>query len=369
VVAGCGRGADRLFQAWQAQASAIRPLRRFEAARYQSGLAGEVAEADLPAQGFWVERLAAAALEDALAESRDSGLKPGTLGLVLATAKGNLDPVEAGVAGKACASPCAPEALGRALEARFGLNVAFIRTVSLACASGAVAIAYAAEVLERREADAVAVVGVDALSDFVLTGFSSLKSLDPGVCRPFDQSRCGLSLGEAGAALVLGREESIRRPVGKIAGWGGANDANHLTAPSRDGSGLAKAIGSSMRRAGIRPDFVHYINAHGTGTVYNDAMEAKAVAAVFGKQTPPISTLKSITGHTLGAAGVLETIATLKALAAGQAPATWGLETPGVEEPVDLIIREPRCLPKGARALSLFAGFGGFNASLVLEAA
>jgi 3-oxoacyl-[acyl-carrier-protein] synthase II len=366
-----GRGVDCLFDGWQAGACAIRPLKRFDAHRYQSGLAAEVDLSLLPAAGSTVERLALAALEDALLDSRMSGFDPtGRAVLILATTKADVTPLEkSAVLGRRHnLHENNPQDLAWRLSERCGLKALACQVVSLACASGAAAISYAGELLASRDVPAVVVVGVDALSDFILTGFSSLKSLDPEACKPFDQKRCGLSLGEAGASLVL-VGGNVPRSRGVILGWGLTNDAFHLTAPSRDGSGLAAAMAKALDQADLAGGGIHYINAHGTGTVYNDAMEAKAVTRVFGPQVPPLSTLKGTTGHTLGAAGVLETIATLAACTRRVAPAIRGLELSGVEETLDLIQGQPRVLPANARALSLFAGFGGFNAALVMGGA
>jgi 3-oxoacyl-[acyl-carrier-protein] synthase II len=229
------------------------------------------------------------------------------------------------------------------------------------------ALANAAGSLVSGQAPVALALGVDELSDFILTGFSSLKSLDPEPCRPFDIRRRGLSLGEAAAAVVLTLENRMAQPLGYLSGAGFANDATHLTAPNREGLGMALACTRALTQAGMAAQDIHYINAHGTGTVYNDAMEAKALAKVFGVPGPPVSTLKGNTGHTLGAGSVMEAVATWEALSRGLAPATLGLETPGVEEALDFIIGAPRALPARARALSLSAGFGGYNAALVLE--
>ena len=153
-----------------------------------------------------------------------------------------------------------------------------------------------------------------------------MKAIDPRGCRPFDRDRCGLSPGEAGAAIVLVRERT-RAPSGDhIRGWGSSNDANHMTGPSRDGSGLALAIRAALRSAGLQPEEIDYVNAHGTGTPYNDAMESQPrFTTCSATACPPFSGLKGMFGHTLGAAGVVETIACVLAMqervAARHAPA------------------------------------------------
>jgi 3-oxoacyl-[acyl-carrier-protein] synthase II len=349
-------------------------MTRFSPARYQTPVAGEVvADIFLP-QIPRFEAMLEVALCEALMQAKDVGVQQDQLRralVVMATTKGDLKNLEQYVRSASGTWPDGvqePARRGRFWE-RFDLTGP-AHMVSLACASGAAAIAYAAESLESGCHDTAVVVGIDELSDFILTGFSSLKSLDPEPCRPFDRERKGLSLGEAAAVMVLTAPGSLpSAPLGRVLGWGFANDATHLTAPNREGTGLALACNHALDKAGLTPGDIHYINAHGTGTAYNDAMEAKAVAKVFGLPGPPLSTLKGTTGHTLGAAGVLEAIATLECLQRKSAPPTRGLETSGVDEALDLIQHTPRPLPEGAKALSLSAGFGGFNAVLVLGSA
>ena len=201
-----------------------------------------------------------------------------------------------------------------------------VQCVSVACVSGLIAIQQGAKMIQRGEADAVLVVGVDHLSAFVVAGFTALKAIDPNGCRPFDRDRCGLSPGEAGAAIVLVRADLAPQSAIKIRGWGGSNDANHLTGPSRDGSGLAQAIRRALDSAELPPREIDYVNAHGTGTPYNDAMESLALRTVFGEACPPFSGAKGMFGHTLGAAGVVETILCVLAMQEKLLPGTPAAE-------------------------------------------
>jgi 3-oxoacyl-[acyl-carrier-protein] synthase II len=213
--------------------------------------------------------------------------------------------------------------------------------------------------------DAVFVVGVDHLSAFVVAGFTALKALDPKGCRPFDRDRCGLSPGEAGAAIVLVRANRAPPVAIRIHGWGGSNDANHLTGPSRDGSGLALAIRRALETARLQPQDIAYVNAHGTGTPYNDAMESLALRAVFGEPCPPVSGAKGMLGHTLGAAGVVETILCVLAMQERLLPGTPGLAMPAEGAPASLL-REPRAVARLNHVLKLNTGFGGVNGALIL---
>ena len=241
-----------------------------------------------------------------------------------------------------------------------------VQCVSVACISGLLAIQQGARQIQEGLADLVFVVGVDVLSHFVLAGFTSLKSLDPEGCRPFDTGRVGLSVGEAGAAVVLARKEFAGEDSVVVSGWGTSNDANHLTGPSRDGSGLASAITRALATAGCESADIDYIHLHGTGTPYNDAMESLAVRRVFGEKAPPCSSSKGMLGHTLGAAGVLETILCALAMRANLLPGTPRLSEPDPVAPGS-VLALPRQMEKLERVLKVNCGFGGTNSALVLK--
>jgi 3-oxoacyl-[acyl-carrier-protein] synthase II len=174
-----------------------------------------------------------------------------------------------------------------------------------------------------------------------------------------------LSPGEAGAAIVLVSAGLAPPSAIAIHGWGGSNDANHLTGPSRDGSGLTLAIRRALDAAGLQPQDIEYVNAHGTGTPYNDAMESLALRAVFGEQCPPVSGAKGMLGHTLGAAGVVETILCVLAMQERILPGTPGLAVPAEGTPRGLV-GEPRSVERLNRVLKLNTGFGGVNGALIL---
>ena len=199
-----------------------------------------------------------------------------------------------------------------------------------------------------------------------MAGFTALKAIDPSGCRPFDQDRRGLSPGEAGAAIVLTRAELMPSSVITLGGWGSSNDANHMTGPARDGSGLAQAIRSALAMADLQAAKIDYVNAHGTGTPYNDAMESAALRAVFGASCPPVSGSKGMLGHTLGAAGVVETILCVLAMRERRLPGTPRLGIPAEGSPADLVL-EPRSVSRLDHVLKLNTGFGGVNGALILR--
>jgi len=210
------------------------------------------------------------------------------------------------------------------------------------------------------------VVGVDHLSEFVLAGFTALKALDPRGCRPFDAARAGLSPGEAGAAMILTRADLASGDAVRIRGWGGSNDANHLTGPSRDGSGLALAIRLALDSSGLRAGDIDYVHAHGTGTPYNDAMESLALAAIFGNQCPPVSGSKGMLGHTLGAAGVIESILCVLTLLDRLLPGTPGLKSPAEGAPSSLLYHSKSATTLN-HVLKLNTGFGGINGAVIFS--
>jgi 3-oxoacyl-(acyl-carrier-protein) synthase len=377
AIAGCGAisavgcGLESLRIALRSNASGLRSLERFAHSRFQSSVVGAAPlngknrSMDDPA---W--HLASEAIQQARAQATAAGLSvlPERLGLVLSTTKANVEALERLADNQPCSESARrhlrPDLL--AADLAMGHNARGpVQCVSVACVSGLIALQQAARLIQRNAADAIIVAGVDHLSAFVVAGFTSLKALDPIGCRPFDKDRCGLSPGEAGAAIILARSEFVHGSAIKLAGWGASNDANHMTGPSRDGSGLVAAIISAFDSAQLSPGSVDYVNAHGTGTPYNDAMEFQALNRVFGAQCPPLSGSKGMLGHTLGAAGVIETILCVIAMQEGLLPGTPRLTSPTEGAPANLL-REPRAGVALKSVLKLNTGFGGINGALIL---
>jgi 3-oxoacyl-[acyl-carrier-protein] synthase II len=241
--------------------------------------------------------------------------------------------------------------------------------VSVACASGAIAIGLAARMIEEGRVRLALAGGSDALAPITLAGFSALQALDAQPCRPFCQTRAGLNLGEGAAMLLLEDAGHARARgaavLGWLTGWAYSNDAFHPTAPDEEGRGLARSMELAMQSAGATVDDVGYVNAHGTGTRLNDEAEVKAYERAFaGRGRPvPVSSTKSYIGHTLGAAGAIEALITLLALRSGTLFPTLRLERP-IETTTVELLSDPRPSPM-RMAMSVSAGFGGSNASLV----
>jgi 3-oxoacyl-[acyl-carrier-protein] synthase II len=251
--------------------------------------------------------------------------------------------------------------------------------IATACASGTHAIAEAAHLIRRGEADVVVTGGTEAvITPLMLAGFHQAKVLamagdDPSrACRPFDRSRSGFVLGEGACCLVLETAEHARArgaPIyGEVAGSGMTCDAYHPTTPDPEGRALARAIRHALEAAGVTPQDLGYISAHGTGTLHNDPTEARALHLALGgaAESVPISSIKGATGHMLGASGALEAAVCLLAMRDGVVPATANLVAPDPACPLAHIIGPPAHGPFRV-VLSHSAGFGGVNAALVFR--
>jgi 3-oxoacyl-[acyl-carrier-protein] synthase II len=244
-----------------------------------------------------------------------------------------------------------------------------VRTLSSACSSGAHAVLLAAAWLGTGRAARVLAGAADGLCRLTYVGFSALGALGPEPCRPFDLRRAGLSLGEAAAFLVLETEDAARargaRPLAELRGWASASEAHHITNPEASGETAARVMRRALERAGVAPEDVGYVNAHGTGTRHNDAMEARAIARALAGARPAVSSSKGQIGHTLAAAGAVEAAVTALALARGRLPPTGGLER--IDPDCDGLdhLRAAR-VARVRAAMSNSFGFGGSDTALVL---
>lgn len=234
--------------------------------------------------------------------------------------------------------------------------------VSNACISGVAAQIAAARYLTARRYKYVVVVGAEVLSRFIISGFQSFKALSPERCKPFDKNRIGLNLGEAAATIIFSVADEL--PMGTVVFENGAirNDANHISAPSRTGDGLFNAIEKTMQN--IDKNDISFVNAHGTATPYNDDMESIALGR-YGLEKTPLNSLKAYFGHTLGAAGIVETIISALALQEGVVLKSLGAEEVGVAGPVNVIQELMKSEKK--TFLKLISGFGGSNAAIVFK--
>jgi 3-oxoacyl-[acyl-carrier-protein] synthase II len=227
----------------------------------------------------------------------------------------------------------------------------------------------AADFLRARHADVAIAGGSDALCRLTYSGFNVLQAVDPEPCSPFGATRKGITLGEGAGFLVLERwDDAVARGatiLAELAGYGASCDAHHPTAPAEDGHGAEAAMRGALAEARITPAAVQYINAHGTGTLLNDASETRAIIAAVGREVPASSS-KSYFGHTLGAAGGIEAVVTVLALQHQIAPPTLRLAETAPECALDYIPHTPRPLSM-TNVLSNTFGFGGSNVSLAFR--
>ncbi|WP_085537179.1 beta-ketoacyl-[acyl-carrier-protein] synthase family protein [Massilibacteroides vaginae] len=240
-------------------------------------------------------------------------------------------------------------------------------TISTACSSAANSLLLAARLIRQGILDVAIAGGTDALCKFTLNGFASLMILDNEPCRPFDNTRAGLNLGEGAGYVVLQSEATIKRkPYATLSGYANANDAYHQTASSAEGTGAFLAMKAALCRAGVSPSQVDYINGHGTGTPNNDASESTAINRLFEGNIPPFSSTKAFTGHTLGAAGGIEAVFSVLSIEYGILYPNLNFSTPMEENgmiPV-LTYKEGEQIEN---VLSNSFGFGGNNTSLLFQ--
>ncbi|WP_413614296.1 beta-ketoacyl synthase N-terminal-like domain-containing protein [Flavobacterium sp. N1946] len=254
--------------------------------------------------------------------------------------------------------------LAKKISSFFGFSTEPI-VVSNACVSGVLAIAVAKRMIQAGAYDNAFVVAGDAVSEFVLSGFNSFQAMSEVPCKPYDEERNGVTLGEATAAVYLTAIGTEVRPGAvKVIGDGAVNDANHISGPSRTGEGLFRSIESAFTEAGMAKEKLDYISAHGTATLYNDEMEAVAFNRL-GINKVSVNSLKGFYGHTLGASGLLETVIAIESTRNNQLIASKGFAKMGVSQPISVITKneekEINCFLKTA------SGFGGCNTAVLFE--
>ncbi len=246
----------------------------------------------------------------------------------------------------------------------------FITTISTACSSSANSIMYGAQLIRAGMLDRVVAGGTDAVTKFTMNGFNTLMILDRNHCRPFDDTRAGLTLGEGAAFVVLEPEEIVLREnktiLCELTGYANANDAYHQTASSPDGEGAFLAMKGALEMSGFEPGMIDYINVHGTGTQNNDLSEGIAIERLFGQHVPPFSSTKGYTGHTLGAAGGIEAVLSVLAIKHGLIFPNLNFTTPMKELHIQPEIKLRREV-EVRNVLSNSFGFGGNNSTLIFS--
>ena len=245
-----------------------------------------------------------------------------------------------------------------------------VSTIVTACSSSANTIMMSADMIKSGRADVVVAGGTECLSRYHVNGFNTLMILDREICRPFDRDRSGINLGEGAGYLVLESAESAQRrkvtPIGKVSGYCNVCDAYHPTASSPDGLGPYLAMKGALEDAGLTPEEIDYINAHGTGTPNNDLTEGLAVMKLFGDKTPPLSSLKAYTGHTTSAAGSFEAVVSLLALKHDFLPVNLNFKNKIEEHSFSPVTNPTPCRPL-KHVLSNSFGFGGNDSAIILS--
>jgi 3-oxoacyl-[acyl-carrier-protein] synthase II len=241
--------------------------------------------------------------------------------------------------------------------------------VSAACASSSVAVARAASLIKFGKSDCIFVVSCDCVSEFLVSGFSSLMALDKHSARPFDKNREGINIGEGAAYMLLMSKERAEREdrdvQGKVIGWGMSCDANHMTGPSMEGNGLYLSIKRALELGAVSEESITSLCAHGTGTVYNDAMEIKAFKKVFKDRAVPAYSIKGGVGHTMGVAGLMDVIIALETIKNNVLPPTVGVGE--IEEDARGWIKKEKVELTNDIVLSTNSGFGGINSALIIS--
>jgi 3-oxoacyl-[acyl-carrier-protein] synthase-1 len=307
------------------------------------------------------ESLLIASVSDALSKSTVDPSDKKTV-LIISSTKGNISLLET-------------EELSDSLNKRISLSTSaglvashfqFVNQpviISNACISGILAILTGMRLIQSGQYQHAVVAGADVISKFVLSGFQSFQAVSPLPCKPFDIARDGINLGEAAGTVIITSNKDYSNGV-KVSGGSVSNDANHISGPSRTGEELSLAINKALQTSGISAKDIGFISAHGTATLFNDEMEAKAIG-LAGLQNVPVNSLKGYYGHTLGAAGLIESIISMQSLKENLVMPTRGFENSGVSQTVNICSSLYKSTSK--HFLKTASGFGGCNAAMVFS--
>jgi 3-oxoacyl-[acyl-carrier-protein] synthase-1 len=313
-----------------------------------------------------LEKMAILSVHDCLKQNPNIDITNKKTLFVLSSTKGNIDLLDPSFSSKFDKKRVFLWETANIIAKYFdNINPAIV--VSNACISGVLAIILGKRLLEENKYDTIVVIGVDIMTHFVVSGFQSFKAVSNEVAKPYDASRDGISLGEACGTIVLTNQvSSIKNQESRIKVSGGAssNDANHISGPSRTGDGLLLAIEKTLKESNVKPSEINYISGHGTATLYNDDMESLAVTDAQ-LSSVPMNSLKSYFGHTLGAAGVIESIIGLHSMRENTLIGTYNFKELGVPKPINIIKETTKA--KVDNCLKTAAGFGGCNAAVLFQ--
>ena len=362
VVTAAGKSLEDTWRTIMTGRTAIRKIERFPVKAYQSEIGAFIPDIKPTGASSLIRQIM-----DLLLDQMDK-VPADSLLITAATKAGidNLEKIKQGVA--ADPEEMLPAFITQWVATGLGLKGHSFH-ISAACASSTVAVAQGAALISSGAVESVLIFCVDFITESVFSGFSAFQILSPFPSRPFDRDRAGLSVGEGGAFIMLMSAERARHlgcpHIGNVAGAGISSDARHITAPDRTGAGLIRAVTGAMKAAGIKNKDIAGISAHGTGTIYNDLMELTAFQTIFGKDCPPIYSVKGCLGHCFGATGGIEVTLGTRILSSQTLPPTAGFVHP--EQGAEGLVSAQPVSIKGDYLLTTNSGFGGINAAIILK--
>ncbi|MCL6591057.1 MAG: beta-ketoacyl-[acyl-carrier-protein] synthase family protein [Firmicutes bacterium] len=385
IISAIGYNVNTFLSGLKNNQSGVKPILRFNTAGYRTNLAAEVQNWNPQSADDSVSDRCLQFVYEATNEAiKDSGIDFGKIdlwktGVSIATSLGCVDYLEKYIQEKSVGNICInwldniPHCIpGSVIAAKYGLRGPVI-SIDTACASGTNSIGYAFDLIQKGDCDVMLTGGVDILNPLSFSGFSSMMNLTKTLCRPFDKNRSGLVLGEGCAIVVLESLEHAQRRntqiYGEILGYGLSNDAFHETQPDPDAKGAVSAMQMAIEYSGIAPSDIDYINTHGTGTKFNDLMEVKAIRQIFKEHSPKLklSSIKAAIGHTLGAAGSIEFLASVLCVFHDFIPPTLNFEMPmeGCED-LDFVPNVSQNYPVQTVMSNSF-GFAGNCSSIIVS--
>ncbi|MBN1256577.1 MAG: beta-ketoacyl-[acyl-carrier-protein] synthase family protein [Planctomycetes bacterium] len=385
-----GVGVEPFWEKLCAGEQAFREITVFDASPFRNTLAGEVADFPVPEGMSRCCAFLVKAVEEAIIQARlidpetkasDSHApEPARIGVIIGS---NFGGAQSGLAALAAGKEPGKGSCDLSASS-MGAGLAAIReiiacsgpasVISLACASGTAVLGIALSWIRQGRADLVIAGGFDELSEHCYAGLSGLRAITKEMIRPFHAQRSGTLFSEGAGVLVVETQQSARSrgavPLARLLGRGMNNDAFHMTAPDKSGTGIAAVMAMALADAEVRPEEIVHINCHATGTKYNDAIETTAIKKIFGDHASKMvcTANKSCFGHAMGAAGALEAISTVKSILHGVIPPTVGLDEPDPALDLDYCAEKARKMPV-SMAINNSFGLGGINASVVLAKA
>ncbi len=305
------------------------------------------------------EKLLIASIKNALENSKINTRDKKTV-LIISSTKGNIGLLETEIYNKELKTRISLNTSAKLVAEHFGfVNQPVV--VSNACISGILGILTGMRLIQSGQYENAVVAGADVISKFILSGFQSFQAISLAPCKPFDAARDGINLGEGAGTVILTSNKEHSSGI-KVKGGSVSNDANHISGPSRTGEELYLAVTRAMKDAKLSAKEINFISAHGTATIFNDEMEAKAIT-LAGMQSVPLNSLKGYYGHTLGAAGIIESIISIQSLKEDVVIPTMGFKNIGVTQPVNVCASLYNSTLQ--HCLKTASGFGGCNAAMI----